>query len=77
LSSGRTPEVFASIRASYANYEACLSGGLRLVPKGALLKALAADYAKMIAAGMFEGEPPTFDAIVGRLDELSRQINTR
>ena len=63
-------------RASYANYEACLSGGLRLVPKSHLLEALAADYAKMIAAGMFDGAPPTFDAIMARLDKLAKQINT-
>lgn len=62
-------------RASYSNYDACLSGGLRLVPKAPLLEALAADYAKMIAAGMFESEPPSFDSTIARLQKLEQQIN--
>lgn len=64
-------------RASYTNYEACLSGGLRLIPKAPLLEALSSDYAKMITAGMFDGEPPTFDSILHRLDKLEQEINTR
>ena len=63
-------------RASYTNYEACLSGGLRLIPEGPLLEALRIDYEKMIAAGMFDGEPPTFDWIVARLDKLAKTINS-
>lgn len=64
-------------RAAYAKYEACLSGGLRLVPGTPFLQALGADYEKMIADGMFEGEPPSFDSIIARLKELEKQINTR
>ena len=62
-------------RASYANYEACLSGGLRLIPGKLLLDALRLDYEKMIAYGMFEGEPPSFEFIVSRLKALEREIN--
>jgi len=62
-------------RASYTNYEACLSGGLRLIPEAALLRTLRIDYEKMIADGMFEGEPPTFDWIITRLDKLAKEIN--
>ena len=62
-------------RASYTNYEACLSGSLRLVPGGALLEALAADYSKMISAGMFDAEPPSFDSIIARLKHLEEEIN--
>jgi hypothetical protein len=51
-------------RASYAKYDACLSGGLRLIPGTPLLQALGADYEKMITDGMFEGEPPSFDFII-------------
>jgi len=47
-------------RASYAKYDACLSGGLRLIPGTPLLHALGADHEKMIADGMFESEPPSF-----------------
>ena len=64
-------------RASYANYGACLSGGLRLIPKPSLLEALKSDYAKMIAAGMFDGEPPGFDPILNRLGKLEKEINIR
>lgn len=48
-------------RTSYANYEACLSGHLRLIPGETLQGALRVDYEKMIADGMFEGEPPSFE----------------
>ena len=64
-------------RASYSNYEACLSGGLHLIPGAPLLKALRADYEKMIAGRMFEGEPPFFDWIISRLEKLEKQINTK
>lgn len=63
-------------RASYAKYDACLSGGLRLIPGEALQDALRIDYAKMIADGMFEGEPPSFAKIVARLTKLEEEINT-
>jgi hypothetical protein len=62
-------------RASYTNYEACLSGGLRLIPATPLLQALRVDYEKMIADGMFDGEPPTFDWIIARLHKLAKEIN--
>jgi hypothetical protein len=32
-------------------------------------------YEKMIADGMFGGEPPTFDSIVARLGKLAKEIN--
>jgi hypothetical protein len=63
-------------RASYANYDACLSGGLRLIPGTRLLQALGADYEKMIADGMFEGEPPSFEKILVRLKKLEQEINS-
>jgi hypothetical protein len=62
-------------RTSYANYKACLSGGLRLIPGKALQDALRLDYEKMIADGMFEGEPPSFESIVRRLKALEIEIN--
>jgi hypothetical protein len=62
-------------RASYTNYEVCLSGGLRLIPGRPLVEALRSDYDKMIADGMFESEPPTFDWILARLDKLAKEIN--
>ena len=61
--------------ASYANYDACLAGQLRLIPKDAGLIALRDDFQRMIGAGMFIGEPPSFDAIVDRLRVLEATIN--
>jgi hypothetical protein len=60
----------------YAKYDACLSGGLRLIPAKPLLEALQADYKKMIADAMFDSEPPDFDSIIARLEKLQRQINS-
>jgi hypothetical protein len=62
-------------RAAYAKYDACLSGGLRLIPGTPFLQTLGTDYEKMIADGMFEGEPPSFDSIIARLKELEKRIN--
>jgi len=61
--------------ASYANYDACLAGQLRLIPEDAALAALRDDFQRMTGAGMFIGEPPAFDAIVDRLRALETAIN--
>lgn len=61
--------------ASYANYDACLTGQLRLIPESAAQAALSEDFKRMIGAGMFIGEPPTFHAIVDRLLALEATIN--
>ena len=63
--------------ASYANYDACLAGQLRLIPQGGALAALRDDFQRMIGAGMFLGEPPAFDAIIDRLRALDATINGR
>jgi hypothetical protein len=46
-----------------------------LIPETPLLQALRSDYEKMIADGMFDSEPPTFDSIVARLGSLEKEIN--
>jgi hypothetical protein len=61
--------------AGYANYDACLAGQLRLLPDDVMLSALREDFQRMIDAGMFIGDPPSFDAIVGRLRVLETTIN--
>ncbi len=48
-----------------------------MIPSDALLRALRADYEKMIANGMFDGEPPSFDSIIARLEKLEKQINVK
>lgn len=59
----------------HANYDACLAGKLRLVPDAPLLDAVAADLRAMIDGGMFYGERPSFEAIIGRLRALESEIN--
>lgn len=61
--------------ASYANYEACLSGRLRLIPEDSGLAVLRDDYQRMISAGMFIGEAPSFDVIIDRLRTLELTVN--
>lgn len=61
--------------AAYANYDACLGGQMRLLPDDAVLSALSEDFRRMIDAGMFIGEPPSFATIVERLRVLETVIN--
>lgn len=61
--------------ASYANYDACLTGQFRLIPQESALAALRDDFQRMIDAGMFIGEPPAFSTIVDRLRALEAAIN--
>jgi hypothetical protein len=60
-----------------ANYPACLSGGMRLIPDEGAVAALERDYLAMIESGMFDGDPPTWRAIVYRLRDLETEINER
>jgi hypothetical protein len=59
----------------YANYDACLAGQLRLIPDEAALAGLREDFQHMVGAGMFIGEPPTFDTLINRLRVLEAVIN--
>jgi hypothetical protein len=61
--------------ASYANYDACLQGGVRLVPDNVQRQGLARDYQKMQAAGMLYGRVPTFEVMLERLARLEAEIN--
>lgn len=61
--------------ASYARYDDCLQGNLRLIPNDASLTALQGDFRQMVGAGMFIGTPPSFGAIIARLRELEKTIN--
>ncbi len=69
----RHKKVFYS--ASYANYDACLAGRLRLLPDAAALPGLNEDFKRMCAAGMFIGQLPSFEHIVERLRALETDIN--
>jgi hypothetical protein len=59
----------------YADYESCLSGGLRLVPSDEMKKALEAEFKSMVAAGMFYNEPPPFQEILTKLAEVQQLLS--
>ncbi|MFT4273001.1 MAG: nucleotidyl transferase AbiEii/AbiGii toxin family protein [Pantoea sp.] len=59
----------------FSNYDACLSGGIRLLPEKEMLSALARDYKAMQAAGMFYGADLAFDIIIDRLQTLETVAN--
>lgn len=61
--------------ASYANYDACLIGQLKLIPNEDSLKTLREDFQRMIDAEMFFGERPDFDEIIDSLRTLETEVN--
>ena len=61
--------------ASYANYDDCLTGRLRLVPDGDELRGLETDYRQMLSAGMLNREAPDFGALMARIREIEIQAN--
>lgn len=60
---------------SYANYDDCLSGHLKLLPEGDQIRGLQTDYEQMINAGMMNHEPPIFLEIVQTIQDLEAAIN--
>ena len=58
---------------NWARYDLAVPGSLRLVPQGAVLAALEADYQAM--AGMIFGPIPSFADIVAQLHALENDIN--
>lgn len=61
--------------ASYAHYDRCLNGNLRLIPDDLEEIGLAKDYKRMKEAGMFSLEPPKFTDIIHSLHNLEIKIN--
>ena len=62
---------------SIADYDACLNGGLRLIPTGDSLAALERDYLDMCDAGMILGKPLNFRDIISRLTALGQKMNSQ
>ena len=60
-------------KARHADYDACLCSHLRLIPKGALLKGLRADYEGM--QDRIFGKALVFEAVIERLRIMEGQIN--
>jgi len=59
-----------------ADYDACISGGLILIPPAHRRRDLEIDFRRMTDAGMFYGTNPGFAEIMDRLSELQNEINT-
>jgi len=57
------------------DYEAVVSGSLRLVPSGAARDALAADYANMLATGMLLDKEEPFIALMQRCAVIEERAN--
>ena len=65
----------AFFNASYANYEDCWNGQLRLIPSLENQSILRLDFAHMVDAAMFYEEPPSFIEIIESLSNLETKIN--
>ena len=59
------------------DYEAAISGSLRLVPSGAAQEVLADDYASMLASGMLLDEDEPFSALMERCAVIEEKVNSR
>lgn len=57
------------------DYEAAVSGDLRLVPSGAAQEALDADYASMLTTGMLLDEAEPFEALMQRCASIEARAN--
>ena len=57
------------------DYEAAVSGNLRLVPSGTAQEALAADYASMLASGMLLDEDERFSTLMQRCNVIEQKAN--
>ena len=57
------------------DYEAAVSGGLRLVPTGEAYDLLADDYEAMVRADMFFNDPDSFENIMERCADIEAKAN--
>ena len=60
---------------SYANYDDCLSGKLKLLPKNEMRNQLQSDYEQMISSKMMYQEPPPFSDIIDAIEKIENQVN--
>ena len=67
----------AFFNSSYAHYENCLLGKIRLIPNDNGLRGLEVDYRNMYTMGMFHQEPPSFNEVVASISQLENEINSR
>ena len=61
--------------ASYAHYDRCLDGGLRLVPDDDQLTGLRSDYDAMRRARIVRADAPEFEALIDQIRDVAIQAN--
>ena len=61
----------------WIDYETAVSGGLQLVPDGALYDAIAADYDRMVRDGMLLEDAERFEEVMNRCAEIEARANER
>ena len=61
--------------ASYANYDRCLDGRLRLVPDNEQLAGFRSDYDAMRRAGIVGADAPEFDDLMDQIRDLEAEAN--
>lgn len=59
------------------DYEAAITGGLRLVPEGAARELLAEDYRRMVEDGLLLDEAESFDALLQRCEDIEKEADAR
>lgn len=60
---------------AWIDYSEAVEGGMRLVPDGRPLLALADDYQRMLEAGLLEIDAPTFEEVIARCRALEERAN--
>ena len=61
--------------ASYAHYDACLAGKLRLIPGGDDLLGLESDYNSMRTVGILKDDAPDFETLIEQIQVLEEKVN--
>ena len=62
---------------NWVDYRAAVTGGLRLIPVGDALAALAADYARMVEDGWLLDDAEPFDALMDACRAIEDRANSR
>lgn len=74
----RHKQLFFAIRdesGAWIDYSEAVEGGMRLIPGGRPLLALADDYQRMLEAGLLEIDAPTFEEVIARCRALEERAN--
>jgi len=64
-----------SVRGEPIDYATAVNGGLELVPNSDALRALADDYARMVAGGLLLDDAEPFDELLEKCRVIARNVN--